>query len=356
MIAHITMIKALFIFTLSFISQWQTFKAENSPCYALRLHRDTPTHLTLSQKASKHILTQGNEWTINLAVKFLEGRPGAIISPMLDLVDTPLGMRLRVCGHLKSGWTCMTAKRLWYDDGEWHQLSVTSDGSSVSLLFDGTSVGLHGGLDHQLRVGNKVMVGYDGNTDLISSSLLIKKLHVSKTGSDYKRKTGLCSTDSELNGWFWELDGSIRSQSKTGQHDLSVRFNDLSMDNPKEVSFALIDESNLNWIYNENMENLKEGKEFSRKSLSPESVVTEYDVLSNNRELVEIFTSKPTSTAGLPVLTVIYYSSDTNWDAYWELYHNWLVHVLLAEVRETREVTKIQRFCARYHCYYYYCF
>lgn len=97
------MIKAIFIFTLSFILQWESLNADNSPCYALRLHRDTPLHLTLPQGVSRHLLTQGNQWSINIDVKFLEGRPGALVAPVLDLVDTPLGMRLRACANLKEG-------------------------------------------------------------------------------------------------------------------------------------------------------------------------------------------------------------------------------------------------------------
>jgi hypothetical protein len=78
-------------------------RAEGDPCYALHLHRSTAVHLTLPSAPSQLLLTKSTTWSLTVWVKFLEGRPGAVVSPILHLVDTSLGMRLRACANTNSG-------------------------------------------------------------------------------------------------------------------------------------------------------------------------------------------------------------------------------------------------------------
>lgn len=159
-------------------------------------------------------------------------------------------------------------------------------------------------------------------------------------------------------GWFWGLNGSIQHKDiYISGHDLSVRFNDLRIETPKDIPFVILEKSfhsNENNVMETN--NIKKEKEEEEEVKEEEVEEEEKEeaevevedrsiVVSGSRELIEIFSSNPTSPRRLPTLTVIYYSSSTNWDAYWELYHNWLVHVLLADVRETRHVRVVLDRC-----------
>jgi hypothetical protein len=42
---------------------------------------------------------------------------------------------------------------------------------------------------------------------------------------------------------------------------------------------------------------------------------------------------------GVAPLTVMYYSTDRQWDSYWELYHKWTVSVILKDVTKRRPVS-----------------
>jgi hypothetical protein len=220
---------------------------------------------------------------------------------------------------------------------------VLSDGASLALYLDGENVGFSS-LDDPIRVGQRVTLGYDGNPDMITSSILLKNLHISNSithqrtfsplSSDMCSRSGdnshhirieqgILGDGSETAEWFWRFNGSVEEEWNERNEDdesVSVWFNDLRYKQPQLIPFAII-----------------VSEEIGKKKVEDRKYPT--------REVIEVFASTPAVNnlvdhhRPLPTLNVIYYSSSSTWDAYWELYHNWLVNVLLADVRKKREVT-----------------
>lgn len=75
-------------------------------CLALRSHRAAQAHGVLPGAAAQALLAPVNRqhrWRAGAWVRVLEGRPSAILAPVLALVDTNMGMRLRGCANTPSG-------------------------------------------------------------------------------------------------------------------------------------------------------------------------------------------------------------------------------------------------------------
>jgi len=75
-------------------------------CLALKCHRAAQAHGVFPSKISRALVaptTSKQHFRIGVWVQILEGRPSTILAPVLALVDTDLGMRLRGCANTTSG-------------------------------------------------------------------------------------------------------------------------------------------------------------------------------------------------------------------------------------------------------------
>jgi hypothetical protein len=80
--------------------------APENECLALRCHRASQAHGVLPSAAAQALLapvSHQHRWRAGAWVRVLEGRPSAILAPVLALVDTNMGMRLRGCANTPSG-------------------------------------------------------------------------------------------------------------------------------------------------------------------------------------------------------------------------------------------------------------
>jgi hypothetical protein len=75
-------------------------------CHALKCHRAVQAHGVFPGKVTRALVAPVNSehhFRIGIWVQVLEGRPSTIIAPVLTLIDTDLGMRLRGCANTTSG-------------------------------------------------------------------------------------------------------------------------------------------------------------------------------------------------------------------------------------------------------------
>ena len=64
-------------------------------CHSLRLQREDGVYLSFPSHhpAAGILLQPGSAFSVSVWVRVIEGRPVGLVSPVLDLVDTPSGMR-----------------------------------------------------------------------------------------------------------------------------------------------------------------------------------------------------------------------------------------------------------------------
>lgn len=75
-------------------------------CTALGFHRQSGNHVSfpLGHEATSLLLQNiGASWSMSLWLRVQAAHPSAIVSPILDLADTPLGLRLRACAPQLGG-------------------------------------------------------------------------------------------------------------------------------------------------------------------------------------------------------------------------------------------------------------
>lgn len=71
--------------------------------FALEFRRERAHHCLLPEDEAAALTSPGNAWTLGAWFRIIEGRPCGLLSPILDLVDTPVGLRLRACGNTGDG-------------------------------------------------------------------------------------------------------------------------------------------------------------------------------------------------------------------------------------------------------------
>ena len=80
--------------------------ANDGGCLVLRCHRAAGAHGVLPGAAARALLTPvraQHGWRLGAWVRVLEGRPSEVVAPVLALVDTNMGMRLRGCVNTLGG-------------------------------------------------------------------------------------------------------------------------------------------------------------------------------------------------------------------------------------------------------------
>ena len=353
------------------------------------------------------------EWAISIMVRVLEGRASAILSPMLDIVETQLGLRIRGCGYLPGevNWTCVCGRRLWRDDGEWHlfELGVkrnrdNASSFSLELMMDGEDIGdaassprsLLAVADdarprplshyvtpqtHAIWIGRDVHSGEFPLSGLVRNfSLCVGEASFNCLTSAGSMPTQQCSGKGSFSWYHWSLSGTLADLCGGTPLLLLAAESNLSPEPADPNSYLqllnthVIHDTAIPYLWTaaqpklnvQVTERIDMGTNPTmalgtsiKSPYSMEKLLSEVidrlpeALIPAFRESILLFASEPDETfsdaTSLRTTSdpyyVIYYSKDNEWDVMWRLYHDWLVHVVLREVRQIRPVRVILDRC-----------